>query len=170
MSRFPRVAEHALIQFAIAVLALGLAACGGPAGSRQAPDLVLPDLAGKTVSLSDYRGKPVLINFWATWCDTCREEMPALEGLFRRSGGRFSVIGVSLDENALSAVPPFAKKHALTFPLLIADRKVSAGYAVRGLPTAYLIDAEGRIARRWVGALDVRAVENDILALLDRRP
>lgn len=149
---------------------MALAACGAPAGSRQAPDLVLPDLDGKTMSLSAYRGKPVLINFWATWCESCREEMPALEVLFRRSGERFAVIGVSLDENAASAVPAFTKQHKLTFPLLIADRKVVAGYAVRGLPTAYLIDAEGRIARRWVGALDVRAIENDILALLNRRP
>ncbi len=154
----------------IAVLALALAACGSPAGSRQAPELVLPDLAGKTVSLAAFRGKPVLVNFWATWCDTCRTEMPALEELYRRSGEKYSVLGVSLDENAPAAVPPFIKEHALTFPILIADRKVLDGYAVRGLPTAYLVDAEGRIARRWVGALDVPAVENDILALLNRRP
>jgi peroxiredoxin len=153
----------------LALLVLVPAACGAPAGSRQAPDLVLPDLAGKTVSLAAYRGKPVLVNFWATWCPSCREEMPALEGLFRRSGGKFSVIGVSMDEN-LAAVPPFVKEHAVTFPILLADQKVSADYAVRGLPTAYLIDADGRISRRWVGALDVPAVENDILALLNRRP
>ena len=147
---------------------LALAACGAPAGSRQAPDLILPDLAGKTVNLADLRGKPVLVNFWATWCDSCRVEMPELENLFRRSGGKFSVIGVSMDEDA-AAVPPFIKEHKLTFPILIADRKVSAAYAVRSLPVAYLIDAEGRIARRWVGALDAHAVENDILALLNRR-
>ena len=156
-------------QLIVAALLL-LAACGSPAGSRQAPEFTLPDLAGRTVSLASYRGKPVLVNFWATWCDSCREEMPALEDLYRRSGDKFSVIGVSLDDDAAKAVPPFAKGHGLTFPLLIADQKIIAGYAVRGLPTAYLIDAEGRIARRWVGALDVRAVENDILALLKRRP
>ena len=147
-----------------------MAACGAPSGSRQAPELILPDLAGKTVNLATLRGKPVLINFWATWCDTCRAEMPDIQDLFRRNGGRFSVIGVSMDDNAYTSVPPFLKEHKITFPILIADRKVSAGYAVRGLPTAYLIDAEVRIARRWVGALDVRAAENDILALLDRRP
>jgi peroxiredoxin len=153
----------------LVVLVIALAACGAPAGSRQAPDLALPDLSGKTVNLAALRGKPVLLNFWATWCAPCREEMPALESLFRRSGGKFAVVGVSIDEDS-SLVPSFATKHGLTFPLLIADRKVVASYSVRGLPTAYLIDAEGRIARRWVGELDVRAVENDILALLDRRP
>lgn len=75
-----------------------------------------------------------------------------------------------MDDDAYTAVPPFLKERKITFPILIADRKVSNSYAVRGLPTAYLIDAEGRIARRWVGALDVRAAENDILALLNRRP
>ena len=153
----------------IAVVVLALAACGAPAGSRQAPAIVLPDLAGKTVDLAAYRGKPVLVNFWATWCDSCKEEMPALERLTLRSEGKFAVVGVSMDEDA-AAVPPFVKAHQLTFPILLADQKVSAAYAVRGLPTAYLIDAEGRIVRRWVGALDAQAVENDILALLNRRP
>jgi peroxiredoxin len=155
----------------LAVLVFALAACGAPAGSRQAPDLVLPDLAGKTVSLASFRGKPVLINFWATWCDTCRVEMPDIEKLHNRLSPKGVVIlGVSMDDNAYTAVPPFIKEHKITFPILVADRQVSAGYAVRGLPTAYLIDAEGRIARRWVGALDVAAAENDILALLNRRP
>lgn len=146
-------------------LLLVLAACGEPAGSRRAPDLVLPDLVGRSVSLESFRGMPVLINFWATWCDTCREEMPHLEALHKRSDGRFAILGVSMDEN-LAAVPPFVKEHALTFPILLSDRKVAAAYAVRGLPAAYLIDPEGRIARRWVGAVDAHAVENDILALL----
>lgn len=153
----------------LAAFVLVLAACGDTAGSRQAPDLVLPDLSGKTVTLASFRGKPVLVNFWATWCDTCRVEMPELEEMSRRSGGRFAVIGVSLDDDP-AEVPPFAKRHKLTFPLLIADRKAVAGYAVRGLPTAFLIDAEGRIARRWAGAMDVGAMENDILGLLNRRP
>lgn len=146
-----------------------MTACGAPAGSRQAPDFRLPDLAGKAVSLSSYKGKPVLINFWATWCDSCKEEMPALEKLANRADGRYAVVAASLDEDP-AVIPPFVKKYGLTFPILLADRKVIAGYAVRGLPTAFLIDAEGRIARRWVGPLDVRAVENDILALLNRRP
>ncbi|MDP3540924.1 MAG: TlpA disulfide reductase family protein [Elusimicrobiota bacterium] len=158
-----------LIKLIFAASFLGLAACGAPEGSRQAPEFSLPDLAGKTVSLASFHGKPVLVNFWATWCDTCKKEMPDLEELSRRADGRYSVIGVSMDEN-LSAVPPFVKEHKVTFPILYFDRKVSAAYAVRGLPAAYLIDAEGRIVRRWVGAVDVRTVENELLALLDRRP
>ena len=147
------------------------AACGAPSGSRQAPELVLPGLDGRTVSLASYRGKPVLVNFWATWCDTCRAETPDIVALNERVTAKGAVvIGVSMDDNAFKVVPPFVKEHKITFPILIADRKVSASYAVRGLPTAYLIDPEGRISRRWVGALDVRAAENDIVALLNRRP
>jgi peroxiredoxin len=157
-----------MIKSILAVLVLGLAACGDTAGSRQAPDLVLPDMAGKTVSLSSFRGKPVLVNFWATWCDTCRVEMPELEALRQRLDGKGPVIlGVSMDEN-LAAVPPFVKEKKINFPILYADQKVSSAYAVRGLPAAYLIDPEGRIARRWLGAVDPRAVENDILALLKK--
>lgn len=156
-------------KFAFVALFLGLAACGGPAGSRQAPEFSLQDLAGKSVSLASFRGKPVLVNFWATWCHTCKEEMPDLEKFSRRSGGRYSVIGISMDEN-LAAVPPFVKEHMVTFPILYSDRTVSAAYAVRGLPAAFLIDGEGRIVRRWVGAVDVRAVENELLGLLDKKP
>ena len=158
-----------LIKLAFAASFLGLAACGAPAGSRQAPEFSLPDLAGRTVSLASFRGKPVLVNFWATWCDTCKKEMPDLEELSRRSGGRYSVVGVSMDENR-SAVPPFVKEHKVTFPILYTDGKVSAAYAVRGLPAAFLIDAEGRIARRWVGAVDARSVEDEMLAVLGKRP
>ncbi len=148
-----------------------LAACGAPAGSRQAPDFSLHDLSGKTVSLSQQRGKPVLVNFWATWCDACKEETPALQRLHSRLGGTGLVIlGVSMDEDAPKSVPPFARAYGLTFPLLISDRQAVADYQVRGLPTSYLIDADGRVVRRWVGPLDAQAVENDILALLKRRP
>lgn len=155
-----------MTKFLLAALVLGLAACGEPAGSRQAPALVLQALDGRTVDLASYRGKPVLINFWATWCDTCRVEMPDLQALHQRLDGKGPVIlGVSMDEN-LAAVPPFVKENKITFPILYSDRSVSAAYAVRGLPAAYLIDPEGRIARRWIGRVDVAAVENDILAFL----
>ncbi|MEK7388740.1 MAG: TlpA disulfide reductase family protein [Elusimicrobiota bacterium] len=153
----------------LGALLLG-AGCGGGPGTRQAAEFNLPDLSGKLTALSSFRGKPVLVNFWATWCDSCREEMPDLEALHRRrSPEGFILLGLSIDEDA-SKVPPFVQKFGLTFPVLFSDKKTSQSYAVRGLPTAFLIDAEGRVARRWVGPLDARAVENDILALLNRRP
>lgn len=153
----------------IAFLSATFLACGQPAGSRKAPDFALLDMDGRLVRLSSFIGRPVLINFWATWCDSCREEMPALEALHRRRPG-LVLLGVSIDEDAARVVPPFARAHGLTYPLLADAGTASAAYAVRGLPTSFLIDADGLIARRWVGPLDARAVENDILALSSRRP
>ena len=154
----------------LVLIVLIAAACGAPSGTRQAPDFSLLDLSGKTVALSSFRGKPVLVNFWATWCDSCRKEMPALEDLHRRlSPEGLALLAISMDEDT-AKVPPFAREFNLTFPILLSNRKISNAYAVRGLPAAFLIDGEGRVTRRWVGPLDARAVENDILALLKRRP
>ena len=148
-----------------------LAGACGSEPSRLAADFTLPDMKGAPVTLSSFRGKTVLLNFWATWCDSCREETPALEELRARLGPKGLVLlGVSLDEDAAKAVPPFLKEFKATYPVLVADRKAVADYAVRGLPTTFLVDRDGRVVRRWVGPLDLRAVENDILAQLDRRP
>ena len=112
----------------------------------------------------------MLVNFWATWCDSCRKEMPALEDLHRRrSAEGLVLLAISMDEDT-AKVPPFVREFGLTFPILLFNRKTSNAYAVRGLPAAFLIDGEGRVTRRWVGPLDARVVENDILALLKRRP
>ncbi len=152
----------------LAVIALILAGCS-PAGDRRAPPLVLTGLDGRPVDLAAARGKPALVVFWATWCDSCREEMPALEAIFRRSGGRLAVIAPSLDEDP-KKVPLFVRAHGLTFPVPLAGRAESNAWGVRMLPTTFLVGSDGMIVRRWIGPLDVRAVENDIVALLDRRP
>jgi peroxiredoxin len=153
----------------IILAAVAAISCGAPSGPRQAPALVLPAVGGGIVDLASFRGKPVLLNFWATWCDSCKQEMPELETLSKRAAGRYAVLGVSMDDNPAKDVPPFAKKYGLTFPLLAADNKAGAAWAVRGLPATFLIDADGRVVRRWLGRLDARVAENDILAVLDRR-
>ena len=155
---------------ALLLAVLVLASCGAPPASRQAPDFSLKTLDGKIATLAELRGKPVLLNFWATWCESCKEEMPALEALHKKLGGKAALLGASMDSDFSKDVPPFARKYGLTFPLIGADDKTMRAYAVRSLPATFLIDAEGRIVRRWLGPLDARAVENDILAQLDRRP
>jgi peroxiredoxin len=150
--------------------AAALSACGGGA-SDPAPDFSLRSREGRTVTLSGQKGRVVLVNFWATWCDSCKEELPMLQALQRERGGdRFELLAVSVDENPAKAVPPFAAKRGLGFPILYGDQKTMDAYAVRSLPTSYLIAPDGTIVRRYVGPLDARAVENDILALLNRRP
>src|SRR6202035_333389 len=108
---------------------------------------------------------------WATWCDSCKDELPVLQELQRtRVGERFELLAVSVDDDPAKVVPRFADSHHMRFPILYADRRTMDAYAVRMLPTSYLIAPDGTIARRYVGPLDARAVENDILSLLNRRP
>ena len=150
--------------------AASLCACGGGASDR-APDFLLAAQGGGTVALSAQKGRVVLLNFWATWCDSCRDELPILRELqHARIGGRFELLAVNVDDDPARVVPPFAARHRMNFPILYADRRTMDAYAVRRLPTSFLIAPDGTIARRYVGPLDARAVENDILALLNRRP
>lgn len=162
----PRPAELAVLLAAAA----SLAACGGGGADRAAPDFTLPSVSGKPVSLSGQKGHVVLLNFWATWCDSCKEELPSLRALEKRDGGRFVLLAVSVDDAPAKTVPPFAAAHGLDFPILYADRAVVDAYAVRALPTSYLIAPDGTIVRRYVGPIDPDAVENDIVSLLKRRP
>lgn len=156
-------------KLACAVL-LALAACSDT-GSRAAPELSLPSLEGGTVSLASQRGKVVLLNFWATWCDSCKEELPALNQLDARLAGRpFALLSVSLDDDAARVVPPFVKKHGVSYPVLVADMTVLSRWGVRGLPATFLIGPDGGIVKRWLGPIDAAVVENDIVALLERRP
>lgn len=154
-----------------ALAAGGLSACGAGDAVGRAPDFSLTSRDGKTVTLSGRKGRVVLVNFWATWCDSCQEELPDLERMSRsKLGKRFDLLAISVDDDPAKAVPPFADKHGLTFPILYTDRKTMTSYRVRELPTSYLIGPDGGIVRRYVGPLDARAVENDILSLLNRSP
>jgi cytochrome c biogenesis protein CcmG, thiol:disulfide interchange protein DsbE len=147
------------------VLALSLMLVLGAASSgtaqtldigQPAPEVALTDLAGNTHRLSEYRGKGVLLNFWATWCVPCRSEMPSMERAFHALSGKgLVVLAVSLDAGSRSAVDDFVKELALTFPILLDSAgESSRTYRVFGLPTSFLIDRNGRIAGREVGARD----------------
>jgi peroxiredoxin len=123
---------------------------------KAAPDFTLPAVDGKQVSLQDYRGKVVFLNFWATWCIPCREEMPALERLHQtyRQSQDFAVISIDYKESA-EQVKAFFQKHALTFPALLDQSgSVSRDYLVSGMPTTYLIGRDGMLLARGVGGRD----------------
>lgn len=135
-----------------------------------APDFTLADLAGKTYSLSRYRGQVVLVNFWATWCPSCRDELPALEGLFHKYNAKGLVIlAPSVDEDGRKALLPFLASHDVSYPVLLCDPKTAGAYQIFGLPTSFLIDAQGRLARVYAGPLALPEAENDILQELNRR-
>lgn len=154
-----------------AVAALGLWNREAPSSlelGAPAPPLSAPDLAGGITRLSSFEGRVLLLNFWATWCTTCAEEMPALERLYRKHKERgFAVFAPAVD-GARGPVMEFLSRTGVSFPVALADPRASAAYAVRGLPTSYLIGRDGRIFRRYVGPLDIDALENDILALLEK--
>ncbi|MCL5978674.1 MAG: TlpA family protein disulfide reductase [Nitrospirae bacterium] len=118
-----------------------------------ATDFTLPDINGKKVSLSEFKGKVVILNFWATWCGPCRAEMPSLNKLyieFKDKG--LAVIAVSVDTSE-NPVKSFIKKHNLSFPVLMdKNKEVSFDeYGVLGLPTTFIIDKNGIIAEKILG-------------------
>ena len=130
-----------------------------PAISRAA-DFTLRDVGGGTVSLSGYRGSLVLLNFWATWCGPCRDEMPSMENLSRHfAGGRFAILAVNQKESA-AQVTKFMKTHGLNFLTpLDTNGRVGAAYRVYGIPVSYLIDGSGNAIGMKSGARDWAARE-----------
>jgi cytochrome c biogenesis protein CcmG, thiol:disulfide interchange protein DsbE len=124
-----------------------------PAVGHPAPDFMLTTVAGKTVKLSELRGTPVVLNFWATWCPPCRAELPELQAASQRLAGQVAIIGVDQAE-APADVQAFASKLGLTYPLpLDTNGDASRRYAVRSLPTTFFIDRAGTIRQIQVGAL-----------------
>jgi thiol-disulfide isomerase/thioredoxin len=121
-----------------------------------APTISVVDLAGNTVSLSDFAGRLVLINLWATWCEPCLREMPSLERMQSRLGDKITVVAISEDRGGSKTVEPFINKLGLKSFKTYLDPKSDAGRAfkVAGLPTSFLIDREGRVLGRVEGAAE----------------
>ena len=121
-----------------------------------APDFTFPGLDGKMVSLSDHKGKVVLVNIWATWCPPCVDEMPSMEKLYQKfKGENFEILAVSIDEPGLKAVAPFMKKSNLTFPALIdSEGAIKAVYGITGIPESFIIDKQGILIKKIVGPVD----------------
>ena len=149
---------------AAALAAVALAAAAEtqlrPWEGREAPALVRNDLDGKSVSLEQYRGRVVLVNFWATWCDPCREEMPSIERLRAKMAGRpFEVLTVNYGE-APERVAEFLKRQRLSLPVLLdTDKKAADEWKAGGLPMTFLVDAKGHIRYSAFGECDWSAGE-----------
>jgi len=125
----------------------------GPKIGAYAPDFTLKNHQGQSVSLSGFRGQVVLLNFWATWCGPCQQEMPSLEALSKKfQGKKFLVLGVNLDDEGWAAVDEFTKQVPVNFPILSdAQQEVSDLYQVYRIPETYLVNAEGKIVDKFVG-------------------
>jgi len=148
-------------------------AVSSPLLSNPAPDFTLRDLAGRPVSLADYRGKAVLINFWATWCAPCQVEMPwfiALQQKYASQG--FTVLGIDKDyPEDLPKVPGFARKMDLNYPVLYGNAKTYAAYGCCDyLPMSYYVDRAGTVRIATVGLGERDTVESYIRRLLQSSP
>ena len=141
----------------LAAVALGAAAETQlrPWRDRAAPALARNDLAGKRVDLKDLRGRVVLVNFWATWCDPCREEMPSIERLRAKMAGRpFEVVTVNYGE-APARISEFLARQKISLPVwLDPEKQAAAEWEAGGLPMTFLVDAEGRIRYSAFGECD----------------
>ncbi len=131
--------------------------------SLQAQAFTLVDSKGKTHSLAQYKGKWVLVNFWATWCPPCLEEIPDLVALHDNKKNKLVVLGVAMDYKDPKQVIQFAEQMMVTYPIILGDQKTAAQIgAIPGLPTTYLYNPEGKVVAYNVGALTREAVERYI--------
>ena len=161
-----------LVAPATAVAQPGVRAIVQPASERKAaPQFALKDSTGKTINLTDYRGKVLLLDFWATWCTGCKLEIPWFSEFEKAYGARgFAVVGVSMDENGWSVVKPFLAENHLPYPILLGDGPTAQRFGIQALPDTFLIDRQGRVAAVYKrGLVDKKDVEVNIKALLSER-
>ncbi|MEA3544358.1 MAG: TlpA disulfide reductase family protein [Thermodesulfobacteriota bacterium] len=121
-----------------------------------APDFTLTDMEGQPVSLSQFRGKVVILNFWATWCPPCREEMPSMEQLYRENKDQDLVmLAVNVDENGKAAVTKFLKRTPHSFPILLDSENIAQNaYGVFRFPESFIIDRNGIVVEKIIGGRD----------------
>jgi peroxiredoxin len=133
-------------------------------GTRPA-DLELRDLTGLSVATSAWRGRPVLVDFWATWCAPCVKALPHLQQLHREMGDRLQVVGIGSE--AAAKVQAFAERHGVTYPLLVDDGSAAEAYRVEGLPAIFLLDAEGVVREQFAGYQDYETIRQAVDRLLE---
>src|SRR5437667_916120 len=140
-----------------------------------APDFRLPDLQGKTQRLSDYRGKVVFLNFWATWCKPCKEEMPSMQVLWENLKNQdFMMLAVSMDRvTTTKDIPSFVESLKLSFPILTDSwGQTDKRYKLMGVPETYIIDQNGVLREKVIGPRDWTRPESleTIVQLLQKQP
>ena len=151
------MARRALLAAASLVVSLGAFASAElrPWTGGETPPLAGTSLDGRAMDLRDHKGRVVLVNFWATWCDPCREEMPSFERLRTRLRGRpFEVVTVNFGEGP-ARIQPFLERHRISLPVLLdRDKEAAAAWHAGGLPMTFLVDAHGRVRYSAFGEAD----------------
>jgi thiol-disulfide isomerase/thioredoxin len=134
--------------------------------------MVLPEPGGGSWSLEDHRGKVVLVNYWATWCEQCLEELPALKRIGREAGPKgLDMVGVSVDAgpDAQAKVRQYVTLFRVPYPVALRDAREDGGVDLMGLPVTLLLDRQGRVARTYVGEIEGKQVARDVATLLAER-
>jgi len=135
--------------------------------AKPAPPFLVNDLEGNIISTAALRGKVMLLNFWATWCPPCREEIPELIDLATRYKDSLLIVGVSMDDAPPAAVKRFADSAGINYPIVMGSREMVREYGgVPALPTAFVVDTEGRVVQKHVGLFPAYVYENEVRALL----
>jgi thiol-disulfide isomerase/thioredoxin len=133
---------------------------------EMAPPFLLRDINGKIVSTADWKGKVVILNFWATWCPPCREEVPELVQLQANYKDKLLVIGASEDEDGPQKVQQFVQRFGMNYPVVMATKELIDNYGgVPALPTSFLIDPQGRVVQKHTGLYEYEVYEREVRAL-----
>ena len=134
---------------------------------KAAPELGLEDSVGKRANLQEYRGKVVVLDFWATWCHGCKEEIPWFAELEHKYGNQgLTVIGVSMDDEGWKVVKPFIKAAAVPYRIVLGNGLAAKAYGIGQMPDTFLIDRRGRVAATYVGMVDRDGLDKNIRELL----
>ena len=137
-------------------------------GDNAAPDFTLYTLDGKEVKLSDYLGKVVILDFWATWCAPCRKGIPDLISIQNEYKDELVVIGISLDQHSTQdELVPFINSYGINYPVVLGNVEVSAAYGdIQAIPTSFIIDQEGNIINKHIGLVPKSTLAEEINSLL----
>lgn len=137
----------------------------------QAPEFSLKDLRGEEISLSDYSGKVVFLNFWATWCGPCRYEIPGFVELYKQYKDKgMAIIGISLDKFGSDLVLRFAERYKINYPVVMSTTKIIKDYELGPyIPMTIIVDQEGKIRHRHIGYLNKEALKNYFLKLIEEK-
>jgi len=129
----------------------------------------LPSTDGKIVELADYKGKVIIVDFWATWCPPCRKGIPDLIDLKKQFGDDFAIIGVSVDTDSKNDVVPFVKSNGINYPIVYGNMSVYSQYGpIRNIPTSFIINQDGKIFKKYVGLVPKATYLDDINSLLKK--
>ena len=162
--------------FALIIATLVIVGCTNeedsnkPSGSA-APRFSLKNVQGNTVRLTDFKGKVVLLNFFATWCAPCRQEVPDFVRLYNKHKDKgFEIVGIGLDMEGATVLGPFAKQFGILYPILLGTREVVMDYGeIKGVPTSFFIDRKGCVAEQFIGVRPAHVLERTIVELLEQK-